>query len=51
MEFKIGQIVEHKLSKDWLMVVEVSELDLKCRTKDLRIVDLFHYEVQLPKSK
>ena len=50
MEFKTGQIVEHKLSKDWLMVIEIGVM-IKCRTKDLRIVDLFEFEVQLPKSK
>jgi hypothetical protein len=51
MEFKVGQIVEHNLSKDWLMVIEVGNILLKCRTKDLRIVELFDFEIQLPKSK
>jgi hypothetical protein len=51
MEFKTGQIVEHKLSKDWLMVIEIGVSLIKCRTKDLRIVDLFDFEIQLPKSK
>lgn len=35
MKFEVGQIVEHILSKDWLLVLEVN-LDTKqyyCRTK------------------
>ena len=51
MEFKVGQIIEHVLSKDWLMVLEVGEWDLVCRTKDLRIVNIYHFEVQPPKKR
>jgi hypothetical protein len=51
MEFKVGQIVEHKLSKDWLMILEIGESLIKCRSKDLRIIDLYQFEVQSPKSK
>ncbi len=41
-----GQIVEHKLSKDWLMVLEVRDDKVLCRTKDLREVEFFVFELK-----
>jgi hypothetical protein len=46
MEFKIQDIVEHKLSKEWVSVLEVREQSLLCRTKSLEIVELFDWEVK-----
>lgn len=50
--FKVGDRVEHILSKDWLIVIEVLEKDLiRCRTKDLKDVVLNNWEVVLLKNK
>lgn len=44
--FKVGDKVEHILSKDWLIVIEVLEKGfIRCRTKDLREVTLHEWEV------
>ena len=42
-EFKIGEKIEHVLSGDWLLVLEVSEGEpkYKCRAKDMR-TEWFH---------
>ncbi len=46
----VGQKVEHILSKDWLMVLEVITLPaggfkVLCRTKDLREIWFFSFEL------
>jgi hypothetical protein len=46
MEFKVQDIVEHKLSKEWVVVLEVNEQSLLCRTKSLDTVELFKWEVR-----
>ncbi len=43
---EIGQIVEHILSKDWLMILEFRDEKLLCRTKDLREVEFYQFEVK-----
>ena len=42
-----GQIVEHKLSKDWMMVLEVRGDKVLCRTKDLQEVEFYAFELKL----
>lgn len=41
--------VEHILSKDWLLVLEVHDDFLICRTKDLREVKVYPWEVRVVK--
>ncbi len=46
----VGQKVEHILSKDWMMVLEVIKLPtgghkVLCRTKDLREIWFFSFEL------
>jgi len=41
-----GQIIEHILTKDWLMILEVRGEKLLCRTKDLRELEFYHFEVK-----
>ncbi len=42
-----GQVVEHKLTKDWLMVLEHRGDKVLCRTKDLRELEFYTFELQL----
>jgi hypothetical protein len=46
----VGQKVEHILSKDWMMVLEVIKLPsggnkILCRTKDLREIWFYSFEL------
>jgi hypothetical protein len=46
----VGQKVEHILTKDWLLVLEVIKIPtggskLLCRTKDLREVWFYSFEL------
>jgi hypothetical protein len=44
--FKVGDKVEHILSKDWLIVLEIIKDGLlRCRTKELKEVFLYEWEV------
>ena len=42
----IGDKVEHLLSKDWLTVLKVNVETVECRTKDLRTVELYRWEIK-----
>lgn len=47
---KIGDRVEHKLTKDWLIVLDIEKDDrgyeiYVCRNKQLEIVRLYDFEV------
>jgi hypothetical protein len=46
--FKSGEIVEHILSKDWVMVLEyISETDqYLCRTKSLQSIAFYGFELR-----
>ena len=47
INLKPGDIVEHKLSKDWLMVLNIiSEDTVECRMKNLIIEDFKDFELQ-----
>jgi len=48
MEFEPGDIVEHLLSKDWLMVLDyLPEMDqYLCRTKTLQSVAFYSFELR-----
>ncbi len=41
-----AQIVEHKLTKDWLMILEVRGDKVLCRTKDLREIEFYVFELK-----
>jgi hypothetical protein len=41
-----NQIVEHILSKDWLLVLDVSGDKVLCRTKDLREIEFYDFELK-----
>lgn len=43
---KIGSKVEHILSKDWLLVLEVDEDMVLCRTKDYEELWFFAFELK-----
>lgn len=46
--FKVSEIVEHILSKDWLIVLQYDDYSNRylCRTKDLREVILYTFELK-----
>ena len=44
--FKIEQIVEHVLSKDWLLVLEVDGNKVLCRTKDHQAIWFNDFELR-----
>jgi hypothetical protein len=48
--FKQGQKVEHILSGDWVLVLSQEEGKYLCRTKDLREVWFFDFELKPVKS-
>lgn len=51
MEFKIGQIVEHVLSKDWVLVLEILEDTILCRAKDLELYKFYPIELRTISTK
>ena len=44
-KYNIGDIVEHKLSKDWLMILKLCKEQVLCRTKDLREIWVYGFEI------
>lgn len=49
-KWRTGDVVEHILSKDWLIVLSYDEYSNRylCRTKDLREVILYTFELRDP---
>jgi hypothetical protein len=47
-EFKQGEIVEHKLTKEWLMVLFFDEKKstYTCRTKGFEEIVIYSFELQ-----
>ena len=45
-KYEIGETVEHKLSKDWVMVIGYDEKFIICRTKQFKMVKLAEFEVR-----
>jgi len=47
-EFEPGEIVEHKLSKEWVMVISYKDKDktYSCRTKSFEVRDFYSFELQ-----
>lgn len=52
MEFVEGEIVEHKLNKEWLMIINVKpgEDVVTCRSKNFQIIDFYEYELKKVKQ-
>lgn len=46
MNFSVGDKVEHILSGDWMLVLNVNNSLIQCRTKDLREVWLNDWELK-----
>ena len=46
MTFKVGDKVEHILSKDYLLVIGLGKEQILCRKKDLTEVYLFEWELR-----
>lgn len=45
-KFEEGQIVEHRLSKEWVMVLEESSSGVYlCRTKSFDKIEFFKFEL------
>jgi len=43
---KIGQKVEHVLNKEYLLILEIGDDFIKCRTKDMREIYFFAFELR-----
>lgn len=43
---KVGDKVEHVLSKDWLLVLDIDDKYVLCRTKDLRQIAFHKFELK-----
>lgn len=43
---RVGQKVEHILSKDWMLILEIDEEVAICRTKDLDVVSFYLFELK-----
>lgn len=53
-EFKSGEIVEHKLSREWVMILSKEKEFYKCRTKSFEIILFSDFELEkriLPNKK
>lgn len=42
---KVGDKVEHILSRDWVLILEISKDKIVCRTKDLREISFHKFEL------
>lgn len=42
----VGQKVEHKLSRDWVLILEINGDRVLCRTKDLETISFYLFELQ-----
>jgi len=45
-EFDIGDIVEHVLTKDWMIVVKIKDGLFVCRTKDYQLIEFHPFELK-----
>ena len=43
---KVGDKVEHTLSKDWLLILEIDGDIIVCRTKDMRVIEFCRMELR-----
>lgn len=45
-KFNVGDIVEHILTKDWMMVVKIQGDFYICRTKDYQLIEFHPFELK-----
>lgn len=45
-KFNVGEKVEHILSKDYLLVLKAGKEQYLCRTKDLREIWFYDFEIK-----
>lgn len=43
---KVGDKVEHILSRDWVIILEIQDDKIICRTKDFRKVEFYDFELK-----
>lgn len=43
---EVGKKMEHKLSKDWVLVLKIEGNEVICRTKLFELVRFFDFELQ-----
>lgn len=43
---EVGKRVEVILSKDWVMILEIKENTIICRTKNNEVVEFYNFELQ-----
>lgn len=43
---EIGDVVEHKLNREWLLVIDISDDTFLCRTKKFELISFFNFELQ-----
>lgn len=44
---KQGQKVEHILNKEYLLILEIGREQIKCRTKDMREIWFYEFELKI----
>lgn len=49
-DFKVGEIVEHVLNREWLLIIQINDNTLKCRTKKFDILEFNICEIQKKKQ-
>jgi len=49
-DVKPGDILEHKLNKEWVMVLEVKGEKIICRTKNLTTIEFESFELKQKKQ-
>lgn len=50
-QFSIGEKVQHKLTKDWFMVLRVEKDKYICRSKEYQEIALYNFEIEKLKEK
>jgi hypothetical protein len=49
-EFELGEVVEHRLHNEWLLVVDTEDEDAYlCRTKAMQIMKFYDFELKKKK--
>ncbi|MFW6242672.1 MAG: hypothetical protein ACOC2W_00775 [bacterium] len=43
---QLGDIVEHILNKEWLIILEINDNKVKCRTKQFEIIEFYDFELR-----
>ena len=46
MEFTVGKKVQHAYTKEYLWIIRIGNEQILCRTKDLREIWFYEYELE-----